>query len=86
MAAQCTASGEPNGCGVVAGPASEPATGAYAISDASTAYSYGFETFVPGPGYITATLRVIWEPVTAFQSVLVTYNSYTASPIRWTAN
>ena len=86
MEARCTASGELDGCGVVEGQVREPATGTYAISDASTAYSYGFETFVLGPGYITATLRVTWEPFTAFQSVKVTYNSFTASPIKWTAN
>jgi hypothetical protein len=85
MDAQCATSGRPDGCGQVLGRVREPATGTYAISDASSAYSYGFETFVPGPGYIRTTLQVTWEPVTALQSVKITYNSYTESPIMWTA-
>ena len=86
MDARCATSRASDGCGVVEGRVREPATGTYAISDASSAYSYGFETFVSGPGYITATLRVTWEPVTALQSVKVTYNSFTASLIMWTAH
>jgi len=86
MWAECTASGKLGGCGGVDGPSDELPTGTYRISDATTGYGYGFETFVPGPGYIEASLQIIWYPATAFASVKITYGeSLTELPIRWTA-
>ena len=72
--------------GEVQGRAAEPVTGTYSISDASIAYSYGFESFTPGPGDITSLLQVTWWQVTDFQQVKVMYSSYTDSPLVWTAS
>jgi hypothetical protein len=72
--------------GEVQGRAAEPATGTYSISDASIAYSYGFESFMPGPGDITSLLQVTWWQVTDFQQVKLTYSSYTETPVVWSAS
>ncbi len=72
--------------GEVQGRAAEPATGTYSISDASIAYSYGFESFMPGAGDITSLLQVTWWQVTDFQQVKLTYSSYTESPVVWKAS
>ncbi len=87
MDAECADSRMHYGCGLVQGRTTVPAaTGTYSISDASIAYSYGFETFVPGTGYIRSHLQVTWWQVTDFLQVKVAYSSYSDSPVVWTAS
>lgn len=87
MEAQCATSRMRYGCGLVEGQVAVPVTaGTYSITDATIAYSYGFETFVPGPGYIRSHLQVTWWQVTDFLQVKVTYSSYADSPVVWTAS
>jgi len=75
--------GPGDACGRVTG-ALAPATGTYSLTDATTGYGYGFETFQPGPGSVWIDLIAHWTPAPAgFAGLRVGLHATVYSSITW---